>query len=329
MPLGGKLIAKYSPKIVLIAGSILVGLGWLGASFSKNIVILTITYGIIAGSGVGIAYGVPIGVVSKWFPDKKGLALGILLSGFGMSPFVTAPIAKRLIDVYGVFNTFKLLGMIFLVLLILLSLPFKFPKENIKTNSSDTASISPKEMLSDSRFYILWICFTIATFVGLMIIGITSPVGEDVVQINSKKIALFVSLFSVFNGVGRPLFGYLSDKLKPKNVIMFSYCLILIASVIVIFFKQNTTVLYVISFILFWMNFGGWLSIAPTLTSKFFGPKYYSENYGILFTAYGVGAILGNLTSGIIKDVFGSYTLVAYPIAALVILGIILSKKLN
>lgn len=329
MPLGGKLIAKYSPKIVLITGSILVGLGWLGASFSKNIVMLTITYGIIAGSGVGIAYGVPIGVVSKWFPDKKGLALGILLSGFGMSPFVTAPIAKRLIDVYGVFNTFKILGIVFLVLLILLSLPFKFPKENIQTSSSDVASISPKEMLKDSRFYILWICFTIATFIGLMIIGKTSPVGEDVIKIDSRKIAFYVSIFSVFNGVGRPLFGYLSDKLKPKNVIMFSFCLVLIASILVIFFKQNTTVLYMISFILFWMNFGGWLSIAPTLTSKFFGPKYYSENYGILFTAYGVGAILGNLTSGIIKDVFGSYTLVAYPIAALVILGMVLSRKLD
>lgn len=246
-----------------------------------------------------------------------------------MSPFVTAPIAKRLIDVYGVFNTFKILGIVFLVLLILLSLPFKFPKENIQTSSSDVASISPKEMLKDSRFYILWICFTIATFIGLMIIGKTSPVGEDVIKIDSRKIAFYVSIFSVFNGVGRPLFGYLSDKLKPKNVIMFSFCLVLIASILVIFFKQNTTVLYMISFILFWMNFGGWLSIAPTLTSKFFGPKYYSENYGILFTAYGVGAILGNLTSGIIKDVFGSYTLVAYPIAALVILGMVLSRKLD
>ncbi|WDC85275.1 MFS transporter [Caloramator sp. mosi_1] len=94
MPVGGKLIYKYSPKVVLITGSLLVALGWIVSAYSKNIVMLTIAYGVIAGSGVGIAYGVPIGVVSSWFYDKKGLALGVLLSGFGMSPFVTAPIAK-------------------------------------------------------------------------------------------------------------------------------------------------------------------------------------------------------------------------------------------
>ncbi|SHE92963.1 L-lactate MFS transporter [Caloramator proteoclasticus] len=329
MPLGGKLISKYSPKIVLIIGSLLVGLGWLGSAYSKNIFMLTVTYGVIAGSGVGIAYGVPIGVVSKWFPDKKGLSLGILLSGFGMSPFVTAPIAKKLIDIYGVFTTFKILGIIFLIILIILSLPFKFPNENININSEGFYSLSPKEMLKNYRFYILWICFAIATFVGLMIIGITGPMGEDVVGIPSTTMALYVSLFSIFNGIGRPLFGYLSDKLGASKVILLSYTLIFFASLSILFFNKGSILLFVLSFIIFWMNFGGWLSIAPTLTSKFFGPKYYSENYGIVFTAYGIGAILGNLTSGLAKDLFGSYRFVSYPILILIIIGIILSRFIN
>ncbi|CDF59258.1 L-lactate MFS transporter [Thermobrachium celere] len=329
MPLGGKLISKYSPKIVLIIGSILVGLGWIGSSFSKNIVMLTITYGVVAGSGVGIAYGVPIGVVSRWFPDKKGLALGILLSGFGMSPFVTAPIAKKLIDMYGVFTSFKLLGIIFLFILIVLSLPFKFPNENVKTNTEDYNSLSPTEMLKDRKFYILWTCFAIATFVGLMIIGITGPMGEDIIGIPSTTMAFYVSLFSIFNGIGRPLFGYLSDKLGPSKVILLSYTLISFATLSILFFNNAKTFLFVLSFVIFWMNFGGWLSIAPTLTSKFFGPKYYSENYGIVFTAYGIGAILGNLTSGLAKDLFGSYKFVSYPILVLVLIGIILSRFIN
>ncbi|MCX7694343.1 MAG: OFA family MFS transporter [Caloramator sp.] len=329
MPFGGRLISKYSPRIVLIIGGILVGLGWLGASFSKNIFSLIITYGAIAGSGVGIAYGVPIGVISKWFPDKKGLALGILLSGFGMSPFVTAPIAKKLIDIYGVFNAFKLLGIAFLIVLIILSLPFKFPKETQKIQTDDSFYLTPKEMLKNKTFYILWVCFAIATFVGLMIIGITGPVGEELIGISSTKIAFYVSLFSIFNGIGRPTFGYLSDKLQASKVILLSYTLIFIAALSMLLFNQGNIFIFVFSFIIFWMNFGGWLSIAPALTSKFFGAKYYSENYGIVFTAYGIGAILGNLTSGLAKDLFGSYKFVSYPILVLTLIGIILSRFLN
>lgn len=326
MPLGGKLISTYPPNIVLIIGSILVGSGWILSSFSKNIFTLIITYGVIAGSGVGIAYGVPIGVVSRWFSDRQGLALGILLTGFGMSPFVTAPLAKKLIDIYGPFTAFKYLGVVFLIILILLSIPFKFPDKAIEFKDYNDNSMNTNEMIKSASFYILWICFAIGTFVGLTVIGITSPVGEDIIGIDSKKVALYVSLFSVFNGIGRPIFGYMVDKLKPFIVISISYILILVASVIMLLFKEGSLFLFSLSFSILWMNFGAWLSIAPSLTSKFFGRKYYSQNYGIIFTAYGIGAILGNITSGLLKDYFGSYKLVSIPIAVLAILGLIISN---
>lgn len=326
MPFGGRLISKYSPRLVLLIGSILVSLGWILSSYSKTIVTLVLFYGIIAGSGVGIVYGVPIAVIAKWFKDKQGLATGLLLSGFGMSPFVTAPIAVKLIDSYGPFATFRILGFSFLVILIALSLFFKFPNEDTAETKITDYSLTPKEMLKTSKFYVLWICFVIATFVGLMIIGITSPVGEEIIKINHKKIALFVSLFSIFNGLGRPLFGFLCDKSKPIYVINLSYILILTASILLLLFNTGTTFLYLIVFILFWMNFGGWLSIAPYMTNKLFGKKYYSQNYGILFTAYGVGAILGNITSGIAKDTFGSYKFIGYPAILLVITGLVLSN---
>lgn len=153
MPFGGKLIDGYHPRNVLIFGGVLVGLGWILSSWAKNIWFLVFTYGIIAGSGVGIAYGVPISVVSRWFYDKKGLALGVLLSGFGLSPFITAPIAKRLIDLNGVFTTFKILGVAFLIIVILLALPFKFPDELKVEKIEESISITPMEMLKTSKFY--------------------------------------------------------------------------------------------------------------------------------------------------------------------------------
>ncbi|WDC85276.1 MFS transporter [Caloramator sp. mosi_1] len=236
---------------------------------------------------------------------------------------------QKLINIYGVFTTFKILGLTFLFILITLSLPFRFPNEDIENTTEDINSISPHEMIRDSKFYILWTCFAIATFVGLMIIGITGPIGEDIVGVSSSTMAFYVSLFSVFNGIGRPLFGYLSDRLGTYKVILLSYSLIFLAAILILFFKEGNSLIFIISFILFWMNFGGWLSIAPTLTSKLFGSKYYSQNYGIVFTAYGIGAVLGNLTSGFAKDIFGSYKYVSYPILVLILIGIIISRFMN
>ncbi|KRQ87238.1 putative MFS-type transporter YhjX [Caloramator mitchellensis] len=326
MPFGGKLQYKLKPNKVLWIGGILTALGWISSSYVNNIYQLIFTYGVIAGSGVGIAYGVPISVVTRWFPDKRGLALGMLLTGFGLSPFITAPIAKTLIDLYGPFITFRIMGNIFLILILSLSMPFKFPENVIQIGAVDDNAITTKEMLKDIRFYALWVCFAISTLVGLMIIGITSPIGEEIIKIDTKKVALLVSFFSIFNGIGRPIFGFLTDKIKPIFAINTSYVLILIAAIMMIFYSENSIILYTISLSLFWMNFGGWLAIAPSLTSKFFGNKYYSQNYGMLFTAYGIGAITGNLLSGISKDFFGSYKLVAYPIITLSVLGIIISN---
>lgn len=326
MPVGGRLISRYNPRWIIVLGGILVGLGWIFSSYSKNVLMLVVTYGVIAGSGVGIAYGVPIGVVSKWFPDKQGFALGILLSGFGLSPFVTAPIAKRFIDLYGPFITFKILGISFLVLITLLSLPFKFPQDTKTIENQDKISFKPSEMLKTKSFYILWTCFSIATLIGLMIIGITSPIGEEIIKINSRKIAFYVSIFSIFNGLGRPIFGYLTDKVRPVFAISASFILIIIASVIMMFMIEGGTILFVLSLVLFWLNFGGWLAIAPSLTSKLFGRKYYSQNYGIVFTAYGFGAVAGNLMSGVLKDYLGSYKYVSYPIFVLALVGLVLSN---
>ncbi|SEF71731.1 Predicted arabinose efflux permease, MFS family [Caloramator fervidus] len=327
MPFGGKLVTRYHPRTVMVLGGSLVGLGWFLASFAKSIWFLVLTYGVIAGSGVGIVYGVPISVVSRWFYDKKGLALGILLSGFGLSPFITAPIAKKFIDLYGVFTTFKILGGIFLIFIIILSLPFKFPDEIKHEEEISGSSLNPKEMLKTAKFYALWFCFMVGTLVGLMIIGITGPVGEEIIKIDSKKVALFVSIFSAFNGIGRPLFGWLTDVLKPVFVISLSYLLILLSSFLMFLFKEGSVVVFTLSFALFWLNFGGWLSIAPALTSRFFGNKFYSQNYGIVFTAYGFGAIIGNLLSGILKDYFGSYKVIAYPTIFIVIIAFIVANK--
>lgn len=332
MAISGRFINKYPPKLIIAIGGIAVGIGWILSGFTQDIKLITITYGIIAGGGVGIVYGVPIAVISQWFPDRRGLAMGLVISGFGLSPLITAPLARWLIDLYGPFQTFKIFGISFLILIFLLGLLFEFPPENFFAGKEDKSVSSidfdTKSMLKNLKFYGLWICYVVGTLIGLMIIGITSPVGEELTKLDPKFTARLVSFFAIFNAVGRPLFGWITDKIFPFKASIISYVLVIFSSVLMLIFRGEIPVIYVLAFSLFWLTLGAWLAIAPASTVIFFGRKHYSKNYGIVFTAYGVGAILGVLISGILRDLFGSYIYVFYLLIFLGLLGILIALSL-
>ena len=330
MPFAGSYMDKYGPRIMTITGGIFISIGWFLSGFTSSITVLTISYGVIGGIGVGIAYGAPMAVAAKWFPDKEGLVVGLTLGGFGLSPFITAPAASWLIRQFGTFTTFKILGVLFAVIITLLSLPLKFPESQKKSSEtkkqkSPDLNIGPKKMLKSKSFYALWTTFVIGTIIGLMAIAISGPVAEELINLDSATASIYVSLFAIFNGIGRPIFGALTDKLKAKKTAIISFSLIIIASLLMIINNSASPVLYFIAFAIFWLNLGGWLAIAPAATSYFFGKKNYSKNYGYLFTAYGVGAIIGNLFSGSIRDIMGSYQFVFYPTLIIAALGIVIS----
>ena len=333
MPIAGFYIPRLGTRTMTMIGGIFVGLGYILSSFAPNIEIMTLTYGVIAGTGVGITYGVPMVVVARWFPEQKGLAVGLTIIGFGLSPLVTAPLANSLIDAYSVRPTLRILGIVFTIIILVTALALKLPPEDWhpqgnlspQSNSSSTV-VYPVNPLKSRSFYGLWICYTIATLVGLSAIGISSSVGEEIIEIDPRFAATSVSLFALFNGISRPLFGWLSDRFKPHYVAIASYTLILIACVLMVNAEQGQVATYLVAFCLFWFCLGGWLAIAPTTTLRFFNPDRYAQNYGIVFTAYGVGALLGTLTTGIIRDWFGSYTYTFYPMAMLAIIGILVAS---
>ncbi len=335
MLLTGKYLDKYNPKLIVLIGSLLVGLGWILSGFAKNIYVLTVTYGIISGSGVGIVYGVPMTVVAKWFPEKKGFIVGLVLIGFGLSPFITAPIAGYLIKNYGVMKSFQILGAAFIVIIPLLSYPFSYPSEDnykySKTTSNTTIKthdINTSDMIKSESFKGLYLSFMIGTMIGLMLIGMTSSVGIELINLSPNKVVLLMSLFAVFNGIGRPIFGWLTDKFSHKKAMLISFGLIIMAAFLMLIANNGSVGLYSIAFSIFWFNLGGWLAIAPTSTLALYGTKHYSQNYGVVFTAYGIGAIIGVVASGLIKDVFGNYYSVFYFIIGLCVLGILSSQKL-
>ena len=335
MPLTGKYIEKYGPRNVTIIGGVLTGLGWLLASFATSVPMLYVVYGIIGGIGVGIAYGVPVAVAARWFPDRRGLAVGLTVLGFGFSAFFTANIAGFLIGGYGVMNTFRIFGVAFIILTVLLALPLKFPAAGWvprgwtppapKPGDHKTCELTRAQMLKTSSFYALWVCFFIGCLAGLMAISIAKPVGTDV-GIETGLATVLVGVFAIFNGFGRPIFGALTDKLTPRNTVMLSFVLIGLVSLLI--WQVPTVPVYLITFVVLWGCLGGWLAIAPTATGSYFGTKDYPRCYGVLFLAYGAGAIAGPQLAGFIKTSSGSYLGVFPCVLVLAVAGLIIAFAL-
>ena len=329
---GGRIMEKLGPRKLIITGSIIVGLGWMLSSFAPNIWILTLTYGVIAGSGVGLVYGCPVATAARWFPDKKGLAVGLMLAGFGGSALITGKIASLMIPAVGLPTTFLYFGIVFGIVLVILGLPFRFPVAGWKpagwtpaAGSVAATDFMPSDMIKTPTYWGLFFCFMIGSIAGLMAIGISKPVGSEIIKISGETAATLVGVFACFNAIGRPLFGFITDKLTARYATMINLAIILLVSILMIKAGEGDTNLYVISFVGFWLCLGGWLAIAPAATATFFGMKNYARNYVVVFFAYGLGAIIGGIISGQAKDVFGTYTVAFYPTAVLAVVGLVLA----
>ncbi|MDO9034393.1 MAG: OFA family MFS transporter [Methanoregula sp.] len=332
MPFTGKFIEKYGPRNITIVGGCLTGLGWLLSSFAGSILWLYIFYGIIAGTGVGIAYGVPVAVAARWFPDRRGLAVGLTLLGFGFSAVLTANIAGYLIGAYGVMNTFRVFGIVFIILIIVLAMPLKFPKPGWTpagwkppapaVGRAVTCEFTREQMLKSKTFYALWACYFIGCLAGLMAIGIAKPVGVDV-GVEAGLATALVGVFAIFNGFGRPVFGALTDKLTPRNTAIISFILIALASLLIM--QVPGVLVYTLVFVILWGCLGGWLAIAPTATASYFGTCDYPRCYGVMFLAYGAGGIVGPQLAGFIKTSTGSYLGVFPYVLALAVIGLVIA----
>ncbi len=329
MPFTGKYIEKYGPRNITIIGGCLTGLGWLLSSFAGSVQWLYLFYGVIAGVGVGIAYGVPVAIAARWFPDRRGLAVGLTLLGFGFSAVITANIAGFLIGATGVMNTFRMFGIAFIILIVVLALPLKFPATGWKPagwtppapapGQTVTCEFKREQMVKTSSFYALWACYFIGCLAGLMAIGIAKPVGVDI-GVEAGLATMLVGVFAVFNGFGRPVFGALTDKLTPRNTAMVSFLLIALASLLI--WQVPSVSVYILAFAILWGCLGGWLAIAPTATASYFGTCDYPRCYGVMFLAYGAGGIVGPQLAGFIKTSTGSYMGVFPYVLVLAIVGL-------
>ncbi len=320
MGISGKILERIPLINVMIAGIGCISLGWFIAYLGDSFFILSLGYGVFIGTGIGLIYGIPLVVITQQFPHKRGMYLGLVLLGFGLSPFITAPILQTLVAANGIQTTFLVMSIATLIILGALAYFYKDYK-----NESTHHTLTPfKETLKEPTYKMLYILFFIGTFIGLSVIGFSSSYAVSIHEYSLSEAAFFVSVFAIFNGLGRVVFGYLSDRYHLANIVLLSLVSLLISVLFIVFFT-NSVVFFVIAFSIIWMNLGGWLAIAPAATSQLFGQLAYARNYGILFSAYGLSALSGVYITGAMIDYFGNYESVFILFGVLILCGIIIN----
>lgn len=316
MMMTGRLIKPHRLRRFVMIGTLLIASGWFISGLTNSFVVFSLAYGILIGTGVGMVYGVPIYMIQKLYPLRSGMMTGIVLLGFGMSPLVTAPLAKILIDLTSLKSSFLIFSGIFLVVQFPLSFLFILNEyQDFKVMQPDT--YIHEKLKPFKRIYFL---FVIATTIGLMMIGLSYQIGVHFYDFDATDVTISLSIFALLNGIARPIFGRLMDKKGFKFSAFISLGLIVLASMIGLINQGTHLILFMISFGLFWFNLGAWLSIVPATIKELYGIKQYAKKYGTMFTAYGVGSVVGTAISGFMMDILG-WTTYLY-IMILVFVGI-------
>src|SRR4030081_1657231 len=223
---GGLWLNRKGPRIVALTGGALYGLGVFLASFSRDLWWLYLSYGVIGGIGLGFAYIVPVAVLVKWFPDRRGLITGIAVGGFGAGALITAPVATRLIQSVGVLNTFAYLGIAYLIVTVVAALFMQNPPEGWRPEDwTPTASQTSQraggdytlgQALKTWQWYALWLLLFLNTFAGISIISQEAPIFQQLVGVSAVVAASMVGIASIGNAFGRVFWAWVSDLITRR-----------------------------------------------------------------------------------------------------------------
>jgi len=341
MIFAGLQMKKFGPRKLAFTSAVVLGAGYvLGGLFGSTFLSQLLFIGIMGGAGIGIGYVVPIAVGMKWFPDKKGLISGLAVAGFGFGATIWVKVAGSWFDLitkYGPRNVFLWYGIAFFIMVSIGSIwmvnppegykPKGYKEEKKKANSNGIEHHTWRQMLKEYPFWATWAIFIVSGAAGLMVIGTIKLFGLDVLQASGMTAVAAgaaagtaMAWYAIFNGLGRIIWGKVSDNIGPKMAIIL---MTLIQGILMLsFFKMGRNpVMLAIYASAIGFNFGGNFALFPVLTAKLFGTKNVGSNYPFVFTAYGIAGIAGPMLGGVIRDSTGSFLMAFVPAGIACLLG--------
>jgi len=329
----GRLQDKIGPFAVSLTGCILLTIGFLLSSRTTSLGYLIVCFGVVVGIGNGFGYATPIPVMAKWFPDKRGLAVGLAVAGYGGGSAIFGPLASLyLIPRYGWRATFVVLGFIFFLMTLVGALLLKNPPVGYQVpgwvpaskpkSLATTHEFPPGEMVRTPTFYFMWIAYALGTSAGLMVISQLVPFAKSMNIPTAALQTMTLVIGAAGNASGRIFSGWMSDALGRLNVLRLMIGISAVAMPLLYLTGSNVALLYVMVFVVYWC-YGTQLSVNASTTSDFWGTKNAGINYGLLFTSWGVAGIIGPRIGGRLFDKFGNYKAAFYTAGVLAAIALV------
>src|SRR5271157_3347549 len=336
----GRLQDKFGPFWISLTGGILVSLGFFLCAYTTSLNYLYVCFGVLGGVGNGLGYATPIPVMAKWFPDKRGLAVGLAVAGYGGGSAIFGPLANlKLIPSYGLATTFQILGVIFLVMTLIGAFLLKNPPAGYKPAgwtpapaskaAATTYDFSPGEVLRTPAFYFMWVAYALGSLAGLMVISQLVPFAKSAGIPSAALATMGLVVGAVGNASGRILSGWMSDAIGRLNVLRLMIGIFMVAMPVLYLVGGNVALLYVAVFIVYWC-YGTQLSVNGAATADFWGTKNAGINYGMLFTAWGLAGYTGAKIGGMMYDKYHNYQMAFYTagiLAAVALVCELLAKR--
>lgn len=314
---GGWFNDKFGPKKVILVGGIMVGAGMILSGFATSVSMLIVTYGLIFGLGLGMAYGTTVSSCMKFFPDKRGLIGGITTAVYGLGSIVLPPIVTAIVAMSNAAAAFKIIGAAFLVIISVCSFlmeqcPAGFVPEGWTPPQASAGQKAPadknwKEMLKTPVFYIMLLLFTCGAFSGMMVISQASAVATNLVGMTAIMASTAVSILAFFNAAGRILAGMLSDKIGRINTLTLSSALAVVGLICLFVTKEQAFVTFYAGIAIVGLCFGSFMGVFPGFTADQFGGKNNSVNYGIMFIGLAIAGYFGPTAMRTVYMTNGSY----------------------
>ena len=330
---GGLWNLRSGPRVVAMTGGLLYGLGTILASFTDGrLWWLYLSYGVIGGIGIGFGYIIPVAVLLKWFPDKRGLMTGIAVGGFGVGALITAPLATHLIQTVGVMTTFAYLGVGYLVVCVAAGYfmenpPVDWVPEGWTPNLTQRTNRVARdftfgEALKTWQWWALWLLLFLNTTAGISVISQESPIFQELGGVTAIVAATMVGVASIGNALGRVFWAFVSDFLSRRYTFLVMF--LMQAVLFWILPSIATTVpLTVVTFVIL-MCYGGGFGTMPAFAADYFGPRYVGPIYGLMLTAWGFASAFGPLLIAYMRQSSGVYSSGLHVLAVILLVSAVL-----